>query len=221
MKRNYLAVAVIIGVIAIGAVAAASVFLAPKEPTIAVLPNVEEAQIPEAPTEPAVLPYGKVTLALGQEAMFKDIRITPLSIIEDSRCPTNVQCIQAGTVRVRTQIVSGLGTSTEVIELGKSITTEAETVTLESVTPAKITTREISSSDYRLTFLVAKRTEAQGKCYVGGCSSQLCTDEPNAVSTCEYREQYACYKTATCERQANGACGWSMTDTLRMCLNAT
>lgn len=62
--------------------------------------------------------------------------------------------------------------------------------------------------------------QAARGCFVSGCSSQLCTDDPNIASTCEYREEYACYRTATCERQADGQCGWTETEELRMCLNA-
>ncbi len=58
-----------------------------------------------------------------------------------------------------------------------------------------------------------------GACYRGGCSSQLCTDKPDMVSTCEYREEYGCYQSATCERQPNGQCGWTQTESLKMCLS--
>ncbi len=61
-------------------------------------------------------------------------------------------------------------------------------------------------------------TKGAGSCYVGGCSSQLCTDQPDAVSTCEYRAEYACYRNAQCERQANGSCGWTPTSQLTSCL---
>lgn len=56
-------------------------------------------------------------------------------------------------------------------------------------------------------------------CHVGGCSGQLCVGpgEPD-VTTCEFREEYACYQTATCERQANGSCGWTPTPELDACL---
>jgi len=57
-----------------------------------------------------------------------------------------------------------------------------------------------------------------GKCYIGGCSSQLCTDQPDAISNCLYNESYACYKTATCKRQINNACGWTQTPELNSCL---
>jgi hypothetical protein len=63
----------------------------------------------------------------------------------------------------------------------------------------------------------ATPTPTPGPCYVGGCSGQLCTDRPDAVSTCEYRAEYACYRYARCERQSNGACGWSATDAFSQC----
>ena len=56
-------------------------------------------------------------------------------------------------------------------------------------------------------------------CYVGGCSGQICSDQEGAVSTCEYKEEYACYKTATCARQASGQCGWIQTPALTVCLD--
>jgi len=55
-------------------------------------------------------------------------------------------------------------------------------------------------------------------CFKGGCSGQLCSDKPNMISTCEWRESYACYHTAKCELQADGKCGWTMTDELKKCL---
>ncbi|HRH22809.1 MAG TPA: Gmad2 immunoglobulin-like domain-containing protein [Candidatus Paceibacterota bacterium] len=61
------------------------------------------------------------------------------------------------------------------------------------------------------------------KCVVGGCSGQLCSDasaEP-LMSTCEYREEYACYKKATCEVQkSTGECGWTQTEDLSLCLQS-
>ncbi len=57
-------------------------------------------------------------------------------------------------------------------------------------------------------------------CKVAGCSGQLCVEATaEGMSTCEYRAEYACYKTATCERQTNGSCGWAQTPELKSCLN--
>jgi thioredoxin 1 len=58
-----------------------------------------------------------------------------------------------------------------------------------------------------------------GGCITGGCSGQLCIEEgDDGVSTCEWREEYTCYKTATCERQDDGQCGWTQTEELTSCL---
>ena len=54
-------------------------------------------------------------------------------------------------------------------------------------------------------------------CVVSGCSSQICADEPR-ISTCEFRPEYACYASATCEVQADGECGWTQTSELQACL---
>lgn len=54
-------------------------------------------------------------------------------------------------------------------------------------------------------------------CVVTGCSGQICA-ESEMMSTCEYRAEYACYKTAKCEKQSSGQCGWSQTSELSVCL---
>jgi hypothetical protein len=54
-------------------------------------------------------------------------------------------------------------------------------------------------------------------CIKTGCSSQICSDE-NVISTCEWRAEYACYQTATCERQSDGNCGFTKTPELTACL---
>lgn len=58
-------------------------------------------------------------------------------------------------------------------------------------------------------------------CKPAGCSGQICVDANEAsdlVTTCEFLPQYACYKTATCERQSTGTCGWTQTSALSACL---
>lgn len=63
-----------------------------------------------------------------------------------------------------------------------------------------------------------ERPVGDASCYVGGCSSQVCSDRPDVVTTCEWLPEYACYRSARCERQANGACGWTETPELLACL---
>ena len=222
MNRPTLILAIVAALLGVG-VAAVAAYTLVEEPYMVVVPEEQLAPVIESEVEePAVLAYGKVTLMLGQQAVFKDVRIRPLEVVDDSRCPMNARCIWAGTVRVRTEIVSAMGTSTDIIELGKSVTTEAEEVMLFAVTPDTMAGDPIENSEYRFTYSVGKRVTATpvGECYVGGCSSQLCSDTPDMVSTCEYREEYGCYQTARCERQTTGKCGWTMTNALQMCLTA-
>jgi hypothetical protein len=61
---------------------------------------------------------------------------------------------------------------------------------------------------------------AADTCYRGGCSGQVCSDDPDVITTCEWRDEYACYQAATCERQPNGRCGFTPTPELDACLGA-
>lgn len=58
-------------------------------------------------------------------------------------------------------------------------------------------------------------------CAVGGCSSQICGEAgevEDIATTCEYRDEYACYQSARCEKQADGQCGWTEDAELQQCL---
>lgn len=58
-------------------------------------------------------------------------------------------------------------------------------------------------------------------CMRTGCSGHLCAPEGEPVmSTCIYKEEYACYRTAKCEKQSSGACGWTPSKELQSCLKA-
>lgn len=164
---------------------------------------------------------GRITLRVGETGVFRNISIKPTEVVEDSRCPVNVNCIWAGTLKVKLDVLSGLGASNPTIELGGLITTEAEEIKLISVSPEKMR-EETLPSDYEFVFEVSKMGQtpigARG-CFVGGCSGQICSDSLDMASTCEFRAEYACYKTSKCERQTSGQCGWTDTSELRMCLN--
>ena len=56
-------------------------------------------------------------------------------------------------------------------------------------------------------------------CEPQGCSNTVCGEVgAGIISTCEWKAEYACYKTATCERQADGKCGWTQSAALTSCL---
>ncbi|MEO6536552.1 MAG: hypothetical protein ABIT47_02580 [Candidatus Paceibacterota bacterium] len=169
-------------------------------------------------------PYGSVVLALNQSAGFKDgLSVRPTAVLEDSRCPVGVQCIQAGTVRITLKTTTKTGTTNHDLALGKVITVGTDDITFVSVTPPHEKDGAPVASSYRFTILVEPHPVttgpiSAGPCYIGGCSSELCSDTPGAVSTCIYRSEYACYKTAACERQSSGKCGWTQSKELLTCL---
>lgn len=70
---------------------------------------------------------------------------------------------------------------------------------------------------------VCEETNGRGACIPApacrktGCSSHICADR-DMMTTCEFRPEYACYAAATCERGADGTCGFRKTAALTSCL---
>jgi hypothetical protein len=54
-------------------------------------------------------------------------------------------------------------------------------------------------------------------CVVTGCSNQICASSER-MTTCEYKEEYGCYADAVCELQADGDCGWTLSEKANTCL---
>lgn len=167
--------------------------------------------------------YGKITLKVGETVVFKNQSITLVKVLADSRCPSGVTCIWAGTVNAEVEIITNNRSSLETIELGKSSNVGGIKIELLSVLPSPVKDIIISSTLYRLTFNVVPQvdivnTPKKITCYVGGCSSELCTDKIDAISACMFRAEFQCYKQAVCEQQLNGVCGWTETSTLKSCI---
>ena len=69
------------------------------------------------------------------------------------------------------------------------------------------------------TGTAATGTGGGGECIKTGCSGIVCAEAGNDVmTTCEFKPEYACYQQASCEKQPDGKCGWTQTDTLKACL---
>lgn len=78
-----------------------------------------------------------VVARLNEEVRFGDIRVKPLQILEDSRCPQDVDCVWAGRIRVRVA-VSGVGEP--VMELNRPVIVEwGVQLSLVAVAPANWT----------------------------------------------------------------------------------
>jgi hypothetical protein len=112
-------------------------------------PNCEFAECP------AMTPTATSTtavLAIGEKVIVNGVIITLRSLTEDSRCPVDVQCIQAGTVRV-TVIAD---TSDVIFTLGEPRAVAGMTMTLVSLVPAQKNSKvTVAPGDYRFTFSIA------------------------------------------------------------------
>lgn len=99
----------------------------------------------------------EVTLAIGQEGSFDLLSITLNKLVQDSRCPIDVQCIQAGSITVSATLSDGVKTETKDF----SSDTEPQVfgtykIYIKSVEPTKESKKEITSADYKITFNVEK-----------------------------------------------------------------
>lgn len=108
-----------------------------------------------APLQEAPGNLGPVTGAVGETVRIQDLRLTPLEIVEDSRCPADVQCVWAGRLRVRVAIQAPAFSQTEVLELGQGIALEdARLLVLTEAMPAPRQRGAPNTAAYRLTFAV-------------------------------------------------------------------
>lgn len=114
-------------------------------------PSCEFAACP-APVVPENM--ATVTASLKQAVNALDLRLTPLTVLEDSRCPVDVVCIQAGTVKLTMRMTTGATGTEETIGLGETIPFEGHTIEFEDASPVPRASQTIKPEDYRFTFHV-------------------------------------------------------------------
>lgn len=94
-----------------------------------------------------------VTVPLGGKAMLNGMTLVPQRIVEDSRCPVDVQCVWAGRLVVETVILLR-GGSEELrlnLETGKAFAVAGGQLTLLDAQPAKLAGEPVPPSAYRFT----------------------------------------------------------------------
>lgn len=82
-------------------------------------------------------------------------QVTPVGLLEDSRCPKDVQCVWAGQVRISAKVHLGSGTETHELTLGQPIQVADGKLTLVEVQPEAISGRNIYPEEYRFGFTFA------------------------------------------------------------------
>lgn len=95
------------------------------------------------------------TAGLNQVATVDGLRIRPIEVVEDSRCPAQVQCVWAGRLIVRARMNGDGWTQVRDFELGAFQAVDRYRVTLISAEPPKATPAPIDPNAYRFTFAVS------------------------------------------------------------------
>lgn len=119
-------------------------------------PNCEFALCPVTAATTTVPTTVSFRAKLGQKVGDAGVSITPLTVLEDSRCPVDVQCIQAGTVRLDTEITIQGVTTKEVLTLNNRLMRGTTTILLSLVEPEKNSKTTFPKSNYTFVFEVKK-----------------------------------------------------------------
>ncbi len=89
---------------------------------------------------------------LGQTAYVGGMRVQPVAVLEDSRCPKNVRCVWAGQVRLKMLWIKPSGDEPFELTLGEPKLLADDKITLTMVKPEKTTNGQTTSADYRFSF---------------------------------------------------------------------
>jgi len=118
----------------------------------ATLPLAACVVVPDAPiVQGTPMPEG-TAVPLGMPVAVGDIVVTPMKVVEDSRCPINARCVWAGRLIVETRIDGAGWRTTANISLGESFGTHDRVIELTSGEPNKSTDHEVQMSEYRFTY---------------------------------------------------------------------
>ncbi len=101
---------------------------------------------------PSANATGTFTSAIGARSVLGSRAVTPLAVIEDSRCPANVQCIHAGTVRVKVRVEEGSLRREAIVGLNQPAAIGAAWLHLVGVCPRRGAPGTVSQGGYRFIF---------------------------------------------------------------------
>lgn len=111
---------------------------------LALLAGCASVTAPDKPIEGPV--------ALGQTAYVGGPAVTPLAVLEDSRCPKGVQCVWAGQVRVKVRVTGGSWSKELELNNREGVPVADGELRLIAVTPERVKDRSFPARDYRFTF---------------------------------------------------------------------
>ena len=101
---------------------------------------------------------GIVRTRMGETASFSGgARVTPLALVEDSRCPANARCVWAGRVRITATLGDTTSKLTRELTQGEPATFSGRTLTLVEVLPIQTTQQPLYPDDYRFGFTLTAK----------------------------------------------------------------
>ena len=98
---------------------------------------------------PPVNADGSSEARLGEMVNLGGPKVTVLRVLEDSRCPVEVDCVWAGRIKVSVKIELGSKTTEGELASDQPLPVADGLLTLVSATPAKSSQRTIAPGDYR------------------------------------------------------------------------
>ena len=121
----------------------------------------------------------KTGVGIGETVSVSGVAFTPLEVTQESRCASDVTCIQAGTVQVRTKVVTGATSQEMVLTLGTSVSFGGKQIQLVTASPYPISTHRIQPAEYQFTFSVSDGTKVTGMLSGTVTTSPTCPVERN------------------------------------------
>ena len=97
----------------------------------------------------------EVTVGVGETKFMNGVKITLHGVVQDSRCPVDVVCIQAGAITARVTLKSD--TDTETFNMPSDEVPhpfDSYKVSIVNVNPPRVSTHETEPASYKVTFKV-------------------------------------------------------------------
>lgn len=97
---------------------------------------------------------GIARAALGQTVAVDGPKVTPLEVLEDSRCPMNARCVWAGQVRLKVRVHLGAGDQERELTSHKPVQVADGSLELVEVQPDRVAGEgeALDPKDYRFGF---------------------------------------------------------------------
>lgn len=104
----------------------------------------------------------KVVVQINQQKTLAKIKLTIkfVALVEDSRCPTDAQCVQAGNAKIQVEVRKA-GSAAKTFELNtnsqpQSVSFAGYTIKLIDLNPKPATNIRINHNGYTATFALSK-----------------------------------------------------------------